>query len=332
MESYSLGKLTRQLGIALKGRHRASGDALATAELFKILFEKDPSNLETFIQHEVNPKRLHPNLDINALDELPNKTGVYKFYNEVNQLIYIGKSVHIKKRVEQHLRNSKTKKGLKMQKEIARIEFDLTGSELIALLLESNLIKQHQPVYNRSLKRNSFPYGLYHYEDEKGYIRFYIGQTSKRQEHPVTSFTTKLEGKKYLETLVEEYSLCQKLSDLYKTESSCFKYTIKECHGACVGEEPTEKYNSRCYEILTELNLNEASFYIIDKGRNKQEKSVILVRNGILEGFGYAPYHFNKLEPHKWDRFIDQIENNRDARTILKLFLRKNQGYKLVEY
>ena len=96
MESYSLGKLSRSLGIEIIGRHRAGGDALATAHLFTMLIDKDPGNLESFIQQEVNPKILHPNLDLETLDELPGKAGVYKFYNDLNQLIYIGKSKHIK--------------------------------------------------------------------------------------------------------------------------------------------------------------------------------------------------------------------------------------------
>ncbi len=330
-ESYSLGKLTRSLGIELQGRHRAGGDALATAKLFTLLYETDPNNLSTFIQEEVNPKRLHPNLDIDALDELPNKTGVYKFFNEFNQLIYIGKSIHIKKRVEQHLRNGKTKKGIQMQKEISRIEFELTGSELIALLRESELIKAHKPIYNRSLRRNSFPYGLYDYMDEKGYIRFFVGQTSKRQESPLTSFNSKREGNAFMERIVEEYELCQKLCDLYKSHSSCFQYTIKQCRGACVQEESPEEYNKRCQEIIDDLSLNGASFYIVDKGREKKEKSVILIENGSLKGLGYAPFHFNRLEPKKWDTFISQTQENRDARTILKLFLRKNKSHKIVE-
>ena len=330
-ESYSLGKLTRSLGIELLGRHRAGGDALATAKLFTLLYEKDPNNLSTFIQEEVNPKRLHPNLDIDALDEIPNKTGIYKFYNEFNQLIYIGKSIHIKKRVEQHLRNGKTKKGLQMQKEVSRIDYELTGSELIALLRESELIKEHQPIYNRSLRRNSFPYGLYDYTDDNGYIRFFIGQTSKLQESPLTSFNTKREGNAFMERMVEENELCQKLCDLYKTNSSCFQYTIKQCKGACIQEESAEEYNKRCQDIIDDLNLNSASFYIIDKGREKKEKSVILVENGSLKGLGYAPFHFNRLEPKKWDTFIDLTTEDRDARTILKLFLRKNKGHKIVE-
>ncbi len=331
-DSYSLGKLTKSLGIALVGRHRAGGDALATAKLFGMLYEKDKNNLETFIQEELNPKRLHPNLDIDALDEIPNKTGVYRFYNDVNQLIYIGKSIHIKKRIEQHLRNTKTNKAIQMQREISRIEYELTGSELIALLFESQLIKQHQPIYNRSLRRNKFPYGLFHYMDEAGYIRFYVGLTSKISDPPLTSFSSKKEGNGYMERLVETHRLCKKLCDLYKTNSSCFQYEIKECAGACVQEESAEKYNKRCQEVIDELNLKEESFYIIDKGRERGEKSLILVENGSLRGYGYAPFHFNKTGVKKWKTFIDYITEDRDARTILKLFLRKDKKHEVVNF
>lgn len=331
-ESYSLGKLTKALGISLVGRHRAGGDALATAELFGMLYEKDKNNLETFIQEELNPKRLHPNLDVDALDELPNKTGIYRFYNDVNQLIYIGKSIHIKKRVEQHLRNTKTKKAVQMQKEISRIEFELTGSELIALLLESQLIKQFQPIYNRSLRKNKFPYGLFNYQDDAGYIRFFVGLTSKLTETPLTSFSSKKEGNKYMERLVEEHKLCKKLCDLYKTQSSCFQYEIKECAGACVQEESVEDYNKRCQDVIDLLNLNGESFYIIDKGRERGEKSLILVENGSLRGYGYAPFHFNKTKIEKWSNFIDLYTEDRDARTILKLFLRKDTKHDLIRF
>src|SRR5690606_9670232 len=129
------------------------GDALATAKLFTLLFAKNETLLNSFINEEVNPKILHPNLDIDILDDIPNKAGIYKFYNETNQIIYIGKSIHLKKRIEQHLKNRKTNKEIQLQKEITRIETTLTGSEIIALILESQLIKKYKPIYNRALKK-----------------------------------------------------------------------------------------------------------------------------------------------------------------------------------
>jgi len=331
MQSYSLGKLSRSLGIEIVGRHRAGGDALATAHLFKMLLEKDPANLGTFIQQEVNPKVLHPNLDLETLDEIPGKTGVYRFYNETNQLIYIGKSKTIKTRVEQHLRNTKTIKGSKMMKEISRIEYDLTGSELIALLKESQLIKTHQPTYNHALKRSKFPYGLFDYVDENGYLRLYIGLSSKKNEIPIISFTTKKEGISYLEHYCEKYVLCQKLCDLYPTRSSCFHYEIKKCEGACIQKESKEDYNQKVTDLVNDLSFNGESFYIVDKGRNKSEKSLVLIEKGTIVGFGYAPYHFHGHPPMKWKRFIDLITEDRDAKTILNLYLRKNSSIEIVK-
>lgn len=329
-DSYSLGKLTRALGIELSGRHRAGGDALATAKLFTLLMETDSKQLSTFIQEEVNPKRLHPNLDLEVLEDIPNKPGVYRFFNDTNELIYIGKSIHILKRIEQHLRNATTQKSIQMQKEISRIEYDLTGSELIALLQESLLIKEHQPIYNRALKRHKFPYGLYDYVDEKGYLRLMISSVAKMNESPLLSYNSKREATASLERLVEEHQLCKKLCNIYKTSSACFQYTIKECKGACVNEESTEDYNARCQGLVDELNLNEATFYIVDKGRQRNEKSLIYVEKGTLRGIGYAPFHFNRKKPKNWDSFIDFVPEDRDARTILKLFLRKNEGHELV--
>lgn len=210
-DSYSLGKLSRSLGIEIKGRHRAGGDALATTKLFEIIFQRTEGDLKNFITQELNPRQLHPNLSLEDLEQIPNKPGVYRFYNEVNQLIYIGKSIHLRKRVDQHLKNVKTKKGIQLQKEIARVEFELTGSELIALLREAMLIKQHQPIYNRMLRRSSFPYGLFSYTDNFGYEHLYVERIAKNSELPISSFTTKKEGTVFLERAVEDYDLCQKL-------------------------------------------------------------------------------------------------------------------------
>lgn len=329
-DSYSLGKLTRALGITLTGRHRAGGDALATAKLFTLLFSENETLLKSLINEEVNPKNLHPNLDVNILDEIPNKAGVYKFFNDVNQIIYIGKSVHLKKRIEQHLRNRKTQKEIILQKDICRIETVLTGSELIALLLESQLIKQYMPIHNRALKRNKFPYGIFNYFDENGYNRFFVGLTSKMTDEPIAAFTSKKEGVDFLSRQVEKYRLCQKLADLYNSSDACFQYSIKECNGACVKAESPEAYNNRCQEFINDVQMNMETFYVIDKGRERNEKSLIYVKNGSFKGFGYAPFHFNKQKESNWEQFIDFMEEDRDARVILKQFLRKNSELNIV--
>lgn len=328
--SYSLGKLCREIGIENNARHRADGDAKATTELFHLIFHKDPNNLRTFVQQELNPKSIHPNLSLDVIDNLPSKTGVYQLYNEFNQLIYIGKSINIKKRIEQHLRNTKTAKGLKMIQDICRIEHELTGSELIAMLLESELIKKHQPIYNRKLRKSFFPYGIFDEVDEQGYIQLKVDSIAKKEGHPLIHFSSKKEGTDYLTYQVEKFELCQKLCHLYPTQSACFHYTIKSCKGACVQEESTDSYNARIDALIEQLNFKGSSFFIIDKGRNKGEKSLVWIDRGMYKGYGYAPFHFHGKEPMHWMRYIQLEAENRDNKSIINLFLRKDKRHRLV--
>jgi DNA polymerase-3 subunit epsilon len=330
-KSYSLGNISKELGIEIKGRHRAGGDALATTKLFEILYKKDPNNLKAFIQLELNPKSIHPNLDLDVIDDLPSKTGVYKFYNEFNQLIYIGKSINIKKRVEQHLRNNKTAKGIKLIQEIAAVDYELTGSELIAMLLESELIKIHKPIFNRRLRKSLFPYGLFDDLDENGYLRLTIHSTSKKETHPILHFSSRKEATNFLMYVIEEHHLCQKLCGLYDSKNGCFHYEIKQCHGACVGEESNSFYNERIEQFISRITFNGKSFYILDRGRNKSEKSIVLIQNGRYFGYGYAPYHFHGKAPQKWKSFITDKQENRDIKTIINQFVRKQGTHKIVE-
>jgi len=295
-----------------------------------LLMEKDKNGLQTFIHEEINTKILHPNLNLDELDEIPDKAGIYKFFDDANQLIYIGKSKHIRKRIDQHLRNTKTLKGNLLIKDIARIEHELTGSELIALLLESTLIKKHQPKYNRALRKNLFPYGLYHYIDSGGYVHFHIASTSKYTDAPLASFSSKKEGVNQLEKLCEKYELCQKLCELYPTQSSCFHYEIKQCKGACIQLEDHESYNVRADQLIDDLSFNGDSFYILDKGRHKSERSLVLIERGSYAGYGYAPFHFHSKAPIHWKTFISITNEDRDARSIINVFMRKNDPERIL--
>lgn len=330
-DSYSLGKLSASLGIQLDGRHRAGGDALATANLFNLIYHKDPNKLASFIQHEINPQKVNPKLSIDAVDDLPTKAGVYRFYDEFNHLIYIGKSKNIKKRVEQHLRNNSTRKGEIMLQEIARIEHEVTGSELIAMLLESELIKRYKPKFNRQLRRSIFTFGLYDEVDDQGYLTLKVGLTSKSTASPITYFNSRKEANEFIKNRGDQFGLCQKLNGVYPSKDTCFHFSIKQCAGACIGIERKEDYNERVNQMIRAMSYEEDSFYIIDKGRSKIERSIIWIERGTYRGHGYAPYHFNSTSPEYWKRFIELKDENRDIRSIINLYLRKGVGFKLVQ-
>lgn len=151
LDSYKLGNLVKSVGIPISNRHRASGDALATVELFKLLLIKDTGKVivnNLVIETKVSPKNKWQKL----INKLPNEVGIYYFHDENGKIIYIGKSNNLKNRVNQHL-TGKSKKSLNIQLEIFDISFERTGSELIALLKENIEINNHKPKFNKLLKK-----------------------------------------------------------------------------------------------------------------------------------------------------------------------------------
>jgi DNA polymerase-3 subunit epsilon len=330
--SYSLGKLTNDLDIVLHDRHRAMGDARATALLFLLLYEKDKNNLKTFLQEDINPKSLHPGLDLEIVDSLPKSTGIYKFFSAENELIYIGKSRNIQSRIKQHLKNNSAKKAIKMREEIADIQYELTGSETIALLKESNLIKKYKPRYNRALRKDKYPFGLYSFTNGKGYIHLHIDYVKNRTTPPHTTFTSKQEGTRFLNYAFENFNLCQKLLGLYPTKEACFQYHTKQCKGACIGEEEVASYNERVEKFLRKLEYDSDSFFIIDQGRGKHELSLVLVEHGTYRGYGYLPIEFNDGNIETWKEAITYYNEGKDDRMIIQRMTRLNKYKELRKF
>ena len=330
--SYSLGKLTKSLDIPLFGRHRASGDALATAHLFTLLYKKSENQLANFIQKEINPKKLHPNLDISKIELLPSGTGVYFFHNEDNEIIYIGKSKNIKTRVKQHLKNNTSVRSINLQNEITNVSYYLTGNELIALLKESEEIKKHLPKFNRQLRKERSSYGLYSYTDGKGYLNLIVDKISNKSSTPITLFENKRDANSFLDKLCEKHQLCSKLVGRSKGDGSCFGYQIKQCKGACIGDESQQNYNHRLEKILEKLNYFLASFYIIENGRNKNEIGIIAIENGRYIGYGFVFNPSKNTSVDKWRRLIvDKIEN-KDAKQIIQSYLNKKTTPKIRQF
>ncbi|MDX1279253.1 exonuclease domain-containing protein, partial [Oceanihabitans sediminis] len=183
-ESYSLGKLTRALGIPVADRHRAAGDAFATVKLFKILLEKDVKKniIQESIKHE--PKTQVESRLLSIIESLPAITGVYYIHKADGEIIYIGKSKNIRKRINQHFTGT-TRKAKKIQLQVAAVTYEACGSELVALLKESEAIKQNKPIYNRALRKTVFTHALYSFTDENGYINLKIDKVDGRKK-PIT--------------------------------------------------------------------------------------------------------------------------------------------------
>jgi exonuclease, DNA polymerase III, epsilon subunit family len=320
LPSYSLGNLCQSLNIQFGDRHRAAGDATATVKLLRLLLERN--NGEQIIPLNgsvISREKLHPNLSIDRLAHLPDETGVYFMWNEKLELIYVGKSINIKSRISQHITGAKSRRETEMVGAMADITWELTGSELVALLLESYHIKQQIPLYNRAQRRKGTSYGLYVETDDNGYLNLKI--TNKTEiSTPIANFTSQVIARKVLGDLIEEYSLCQKLCGLYSATGGCFHSQIGLCKGACKGEEPPEEYNLRVEKAMASSDLPKASFFLLDKGRNQEEVAVVKVECGKLIGWGFC----DTILANGIDALHDCIKlfpDNRDSRIIIRSFL-----------
>ena len=330
MESYSLGKLVRALGIPVTDRHRASGDALATVKLFKLLLTKDTekeiliSSIKAEIKSGLTPKLL------DIVESLPYKTGIYYIHNEKGNLVYIGKSKNIKKRVNQHF-TGKTNKCKKIQLEVFAVTYEETGSELIALLKESEEIKINKPIYNRAQRKSIFQYALYEVLDDNGYLNLRLQKADGRKKE-ITALTTLQEGKNALFRITEKYNLCQKLNGLYETQNGCFQHKIKECNGACLGKESPDEYNQRVEDFINEMTFENNNMIIIDRGRKVDERSAILIENGIYKGYCFYDLNYQITNIEVLKNIIIPMQNNRDTRTIIQSYLRKNKVLKIMKF
>jgi len=328
-DSYSLGKLVRALGIPLSDRHRASGDAQATLKLFKLLLTKDTQ--KTIIQEKIRttPKfQIEPRLK-EIIEEIPSETGVYYMHKKNGDIIYIGKSKNIKKRVNQHFTGT-TAKSKKMQLMVTAVTYEKTGSELVALLKECEEVKRKKPIFNRALRRTIFTHALYSFQDDNGYINLKVDKADGRKQ-AITTFSNRQSAKSFMFKMVENHKLCQKLTGLYPTNSNCFNYTIKECNGACLLEEDTDIYNERVIQVLEKYKYNNQNMVIIDKGRDVDERSAILIENGVFKGLGFynLNYQINNLDI--LESIITPMENNRDAQHIIHSYLRRNKRLKVIQ-
>ncbi|MDD3737115.1 MAG: exonuclease domain-containing protein [Bacteroidales bacterium] len=329
--SYSLGNLCTDLGIEIRGRHRAAGDALATVKLLEMLLEKDNSLLTGSLIRNRKAAKLHPALDLSKLKDIPEEPGIYYFHDEKGELIYVGKSRNLSQRISSHLSNNTSAREMEMRSMTADISWETTGSELIALLMESSEIKKNKPRFNRAQRRTGFRWGIYSHTDEKGYIRFSYRNVND-DEVPLSLFTSRDRARGKLEQIIDQYSLCQKLCGLYETDGACFHHQVGLCRGACSGEEDPRSYNERALLALDEFIFRERNFFIIDRGRNAEERAVVKLVNGKYAGWGFFSINdvgFGLTAVHDC---IRPETDNRDIQIIIKGYLKNHRVERIIDF
>ncbi|MBL4679024.1 MAG: GIY-YIG nuclease family protein [Mucilaginibacter sp.] len=314
--SYSLGKLCTHLGIANNARHRAMGDAEATTQLFSILMSRDSDNhISKALKQNSKEQRLPANLPKADIEALPPNPGVYYFHDQKGKVIYVGKAKNLRKRVISHFTgNNPNLQRQEFLKNIHHITHQVCGTELIAFVLEAVEIKRLWPKYNRSLKRFENTFGIYMYEDQRGYLRLAVDKHRKHMP-AVYACNSLLEGHNLLNSLIETYGLCPKLCFVQKNDQPCSGTNVGAC--ACEGHESPEIYNERIAQALEQLKKTLPTFAIRDEGRTGDEHSCILIEEGRFYGMGYISHYYNADNLQALKNYLTPYPGNDYIRNIV---------------
>jgi DNA polymerase-3 subunit epsilon len=254
-QGHSLAKLIARYDIPFSSRHRALDDAKAIFYFSKMAFEEHGAELfNAAIHHQLKSQSLPPNLDKEELEAIENVPGVYIFQDETHQPIYVGKSINLKKRVMSHFQDIRSGKEVRISQNIHHVETIPTGNELAALLLESKLVKELKPIFNRQLRRVT-SYAMLVKAEKDGYATIAIKQGNVELDTDLNTiygmYPSRMKAKNSLDETTRVFQLCPKLMGLEKTKGACFLYSLGKCKGACIAEESAELYNRR-FEIAME--------------------------------------------------------------------------------
>ncbi len=337
LKSYSLGNLIRHFDIQVENRHRAMDDVLATIDILGRILSQESGRLsaDRLVNAGIKASHLPKDISMERIHALPEEIGVYYFYNEYGQVIYVGKSINIRKRVMQHFGaiDAKTDKFIA---KVADFSFELTGSELIALLLESNEIKGLQPEINKAQRSREYPYFIHHYNDDQGYLRFNWEKSSvktRQNKNILNHYATKNGARGHLKSITDQLGLCSGFTGLYDSNyDSCFYYQTGACGGACQGLETPEEYNERAIDGVEWLRrIFDKNMFLVTEGRNRDEKGLVLIEDGHYRGFGYMTDTDLSYGIEEWKESIKYTPPNPECNQIVMTYLEKHPATKVIE-
>lgn len=328
-KGHSLAKLIERHNIPVAARHRALDDARAMLQFTTIAFEEHGFELfNEAVARQLKTQSLPPHLDATEINSIENVPGVYIFRDETRLPLYVGKSVTLKKRVMSHFQSPDSKE-LKISQQVHHVETIKTGSELAALLLESRLIKELHPIYNRLLRRVSL-FAMLAKGEDGGYTTLSVKMgeidASTHLSEIYGIFKNRTAAKKKIEEIIRVFNLCPKLMGVEKTQGACFNYSLGKCKGACIGKESSELYNRRVEIALEHSKIAMWEYPSAVAVPINEEGESVVVENWIIQGFLTAEGEMviNDIEPN-FD--VDEYKIIRRFLLQNRAMIRPYQGY-----
>jgi DNA polymerase III subunit epsilon len=329
---YSLDSLMDHFQISCPSRHRALPDARVLYDFYrKIQSLYSPDLLVHFVSQAMRRPSLPLGLSLPDLDSLPESPGVYIFYSASGAPLYIGKSVNIKQRVLSHFSGDQhSSLEMKISRQVKSMETFSTIGELGALFLESKLIKQMQPFYNRKLRIHR-KLVILKRDIANTYHTVKLIQTSVINPSELGEvlgvFKSLKQAKDHLSRLAGDHSLCPKLLGLEKASSACFNYHLGKCSGACVNKVSPRIYNLNFQVAFSSLRIRVWPFpgpVLIQEKNASEQGEAFIVDNWCLTGS--IRWKMGDTEESRFD----PVEFDLDTYKIIHSFISDSRNQKFI--
>lgn len=332
---HNLSALIERFNFTCVNRHRALDDAKVLFDFYqKVQSDFPEEQIASFIKQTMKKPSLPLNLLQTDLDTLPTKPGVYMFYGEDGAPLYIGKSVNIRNRVLSHFSadiHSPTE--MKIAQQIKSLETITTAGELGALFLESKLIKERLPLYNKMSRIKHELIAIKTKTNKEGYKEVFLEPITTINVQELSSFLgfsrSRRQAKALLASIAKDYGLCEKLLGLEKTSTSCFAYRLNRCKGACTGKEKAAIYNLRFETAFASMKIKTWPFsgpILIEESEFETRKEYFLVNKWCYLGSVIVDNEGNR----KTD-LVNDLTFDLDIYKILRRFLKNPANRKKIQ-
>ncbi len=280
---HNLDAIIERFALTCENRHRALGDAQVLWDFYTHVQKSVSPETFSLAVHEALKRPSRPiHISEVVLDTLPESPGVYIFQDKTGAPLYVGKSINIRERVLSHFSSdTESTKERELSEQTHHIETIVTAGELSALFLESKLVKELQPLYNRKLRYQRKLFVLCKVVDDAGYESVELREMEKVTVSDFSDIMAIVKSKKQARSILREISrehnLCPKLLGIEHTKTSCFSYRLGWCKGACAEKEPPLLYNLRMITAFSEYKIKKWPFngpILIKEENALDEKSI----------------------------------------------------------
>lgn len=334
-KEHNLDAIIQRFSFACDRRHRAFDDAKVLFNFLEAVHCAFPKAAPEKIKTILGKRSLPPQLSPELLNGLPETPGVYVFYGPEGEVLYVGKSVYIRSRVQSHFTNSlSSAQEMRLFNQVADITAHETAGEMGALLLESHLIKELMPLYNRLLRkvkklviarRSMSQDGFFTVAYERSFV-----EVLEDYESVLGVFRSVRQAKDAIQEITRDAELCPKLTGLEDGGGACFKYQLGKCHGACAGVETPVRYNHRFTSAFSKRTIRiwpYAGAVVLEERGDEQTGELFFIYDWRIVG----AYHFENNDVSEFLPVKDYFDY--ESYKIMVQFLLKRQnkkGFKVI--